>query len=34
MIWWVAPTYKVVKRGYKEILRQLPPDVLAHPRAA
>src|SRR5688572_22973458 len=31
MLWWVAPTYKVVKRGYKEILRQLPPDVLASP---
>jgi hypothetical protein len=31
MIWWVAPTYKVVKRGYKELLRQLPPDVLAAP---
>lgn len=31
MIWWVAPTYKVVKRGYKEILRQLPPGVLAAP---
>jgi hypothetical protein len=30
MLWWVAPTYKIVKRGYKEILRQLPPDVLAH----
>jgi hypothetical protein len=31
MIWWVAPTYKVVKRGYKELLRQLPKDVLASP---
>lgn len=31
MIWWVAPTYKVVKRGYKEILRQIPPDVLSSP---
>jgi hypothetical protein len=30
MIWWCAPTYRVVKRGYKEILRQLPPNVLAH----
>lgn len=28
MIWWVAPTYKIVKRGYAEVLRQLPPDVL------
>lgn len=31
MVWWVAPTYRVVKRGYEEILRQLPPDVLAKP---
>lgn len=28
--WWVAPTYKVVKRGYAEILRQLPNGVLTH----
>jgi len=31
MLWWVAPTYKVVKRGYAEVLRQLPDGVLAHP---
>lgn len=30
MIWWVAPTYKVVKRGYREVLRQLPDDMLTH----
>jgi hypothetical protein len=30
MTWWVAPTYKVVKRGYAEVLRQLPDDVLTH----
>lgn len=30
MVWWVAPTYKVVKRGYREVLRQLPDDVLTH----
>jgi hypothetical protein len=30
MLWWIAPTYKVVKRGYAEVLSQLPPDVLAH----
>lgn len=30
MTWWVAPTYKVVKRGYKEVLRQLPENVLTH----
>jgi hypothetical protein len=28
MLWWVAPTYKVVKRGYAEVLRQLPDGVL------
>jgi hypothetical protein len=31
MLWWVAPTYRIVKRGYKEVLRQLPPGVLARP---
>jgi hypothetical protein len=30
MIWWIAPTYRVVKRGYNELLRQLPDGVLAH----
>ena len=30
MLWWVAPTYKVVKRGYAEVLRQLPEGVLTH----
>jgi phage FluMu gp28-like protein len=30
MCWWIAPTYKVVKRGYKEVLRQLPDNVLTH----
>lgn len=30
MLWWVAPTYKVVKRGYAEVLRQLPQGVLTH----
>jgi len=29
MLWWVAPTYKIVKRGYDEVLRQLPDGVLA-----
>lgn len=28
MVWWVAPTYKIVKRGYAEVLRQLPDGVL------
>jgi Terminase large subunit, T4likevirus-type, N-terminal len=30
MLWWVAPTYKVVKRGYAEVLAQLPDGVLTH----
>lgn len=30
MVWWVAPTYKVVKRGYREALRQLPKGMLTH----
>lgn len=30
MLWWVAPTYRVVKRGYEEVLSQLPPGVLTH----
>lgn len=30
MLWWVAPTYKIVKRGYAEVLRQLPDGVLTH----
>jgi hypothetical protein len=30
MLWWVAPTYKVVKRGYAEVLTQLPDGVLTH----
>ena len=30
LIWWVAPTYRVVKRGYRETLRQLPRDFLTH----
>jgi hypothetical protein len=33
MIWWVAPTYAVVKRGYREVLRQLPDGVLTKPPA-
>lgn len=30
MLWWIAPTYRVVKRGYVEVLSQLPEGVLAH----
>jgi hypothetical protein len=31
MNWWVANTYKNVRRGYRMILRQLPPSLLAKP---
>ncbi len=31
MLWWVAPTYRIVKRGYEEVLRQLPRGVLSKP---
>lgn len=30
LVWWVAPTYRVVKRGYAETLRQLPRELLLH----
>lgn len=30
MLWWCAPTYKIVKRGYAEVLKQLPDGVLTH----
>jgi hypothetical protein len=29
--WWVANTYKNVRRGYREVLRQLPPQFLKKP---
>src|SRR4051812_46696990 len=29
-IWWVAPTYRIVKRGYAEVLKQLPKELLTH----
>lgn len=32
--WWVAPTYKVVRRAYREMLKQLPPELLAKPAPA
>jgi hypothetical protein len=31
MLWWVAPTYRIVKRGYAEVIKQLPDGVLEHP---
>lgn len=30
LLWWCAPTYRVVKRGYAETLRQLPRELIAH----
>lgn len=30
LVWWIAPTYRVVKRGYAETLRQLPRELLEH----
>lgn len=30
LIWWVAPTYKIVKRGYRQVLRQIPKELLTH----
>lgn len=30
MLWWVAPTYAIVKRGYAEVIKQLPEGVLLH----
>jgi hypothetical protein len=30
IIWWIAPIYKNVKRGYSEVLKQLPPELLTH----
>jgi hypothetical protein len=31
VVWWVANTYKNTRRGYREVLRQLPPSFLAKP---
>lgn len=31
MLWWVAPTYRIVKRGYVEVLKQLPAGSLTRP---
>ena len=30
-VWWVAPTYKVVKRGYAEVVNQIPEGLLTKP---
>lgn len=34
MNWWVANSYKNVRRGYREVVRQLPPSLLAKPAPA
>lgn len=31
MNWWVANTYRNVRRGYREVVRQIPPQLLAKP---
>lgn len=31
IVWWVAPTYRIAKRGYAEVLKQLPDGVLTKP---
>jgi hypothetical protein len=31
LLWWVAPTYAVVKRGYDMVIKKLPEGVLAKP---
>lgn len=31
MLWWLSPQYRITKRGYEEIIRQLPDGVLAKP---
>lgn len=28
VVWWIAPSYKNTRRGYREVLRQIPPGVL------
>lgn len=28
VVWWIAPNYKNVRRGYREVLRQIPPGIL------
>lgn len=30
IVWWIAPIYRNVKRGYQEVLAQLPDGVLTH----
>lgn len=30
IVWWVAPTYRIVKRGYREVLAQIPRELLTH----
>lgn len=30
LTWWVAPTYRIVKRGYRQVLRQIPRELLKY----
>lgn len=34
MNWWIANTYKNVRRGYRNVVRQIPPALLAKPAPA
>ena len=34
MNWWIANSYRNVRRGYKEVVRQVPPELLAKPAPA
>lgn len=34
MNWWIANSYRNVRRGYKEVVRQIPPELLAKPAPA
>jgi hypothetical protein len=31
IVWWVSPQYKIVKRGYDEVVAQLPQELLTKP---
>lgn len=31
MVWWIANEYNNVRRGYREVVRQIPPSLLAKP---
>lgn len=31
IVWWVSPQYKIVKRGYEEVISQIPAELLTKP---